>query len=172
MEVKMLSTDQMTDRVVDLLARLIRQHPRLVFPDERVKHLKQQLKSLRASIADHPEDRMFLFRILAVLRNRAQAPTMGELSAELGMPLSTATRMADNLVRAKLVARCDDATDRRIVRLCLTANGTKFIEMGLELLRQRVSQVLSRFTADEQAQLLKLVGKLIESLEAEGEVAR
>lgn len=163
----MPDTEQMAERLVEMLARLIRQHPKLVFPDERVKSLKQQLKSLRASSADHPEDRMFLFRILAVLRSRGEPPTMGELSAELGLPLSTATRMADNLVRAKIVQRCDDAKDRRIVRLCLTPNGRKFIEMGAALLRQRASQVLSRFTADEQAQLLKLMGKLIESLEAE-----
>ena len=117
----MPSTEQMTDRLVDLLARLIRQHPRLVFPDERVKSLKQQLKSLRAGSADNPEDRMFLFRILAVLRSRSEPPTMGELSAELGIPLSTATRMADSLVRAKIVERRDDSSDRRIVRLCLTA---------------------------------------------------
>ncbi|HET6845906.1 MAG TPA: MarR family transcriptional regulator, partial [Anaerolineales bacterium] len=162
----MLNTEQMTDRLVELLARLIRQHPRLVFPDERVKNLKEQLKSLRASSADHPEDRMFLFRILAVLRSREEPPTMGELSAELGIPLSTATRMADHLVRGKIVERRDDPTDRRIVRLCLTANGRKFIEMGASFLKQRVNQVLSRFTPEEQAQLLKLVGKLIDSLEA------
>ncbi len=165
----MPSTEQMTDHLVELLARLIRQHPRLVFPDERVKSLKQQLKSLRASSAENPEDRMFLFRILAVLRSRPEPPTMGELSAELGLPLSTATRMADNLVRARIAERRDDASDRRIVRLCLTANGRKFVEMGVGVLRQRVSAVLGRFTPDEQAQLLKLIGKLIESLEAEGQ---
>jgi DNA-binding MarR family transcriptional regulator len=163
----MPGTEQMTDRLVDLLARLIRQHPRLVFPDERVKNLKAQLKSLRASSADHPEDRMFLFRILAVLRDREQPPTMGELSAELGIPLSTATRMADRLVRGRIVERRDDPSDRRIVRLCLTAKGTKFIDLGAGFLRQRVSHMLSRFTPDEQAQLLRLVGKLIDSLEAE-----
>jgi DNA-binding MarR family transcriptional regulator len=168
----MPSTEEMTTRLVDLLARLIRQHPRLAFPDERVKNLRHQLKSLRAGGADHPEDRMFLFRILAVLRSREQPPTMGELSAELGIPLSTATRMADKLVRGKIVDRCDDPGDRRIVRLCLTASGTKFIEMGAGFLRQRVGLVLSRFTPDEQAQLLKLIGKLIDSLEAETETAK
>src|SRR5574340_557741 len=130
LEINMPSTEQMTDRVVNLLARLVRQHPRLVFPDERVKNLKAQLKSLRASSADHPEDRMFLFRILAVLRSREDPPTMGELSAELGIPLSSATRIADDLVRAKFVDRRGDPDDRRVVRLCLTHTGRQFIEMG------------------------------------------
>jgi len=167
----MPSPEPMADRLVELLGRLIRQHPKLVFPDERVKSLKQQLTTLRAGSAGHPEDRMFLFRVLAILRQRAEPPTMGELSAELGMPLSTATRMADNLVRARIVQRSDDPNDRRIVRLCLTPGGAKFIEMGVAVLRQRASHVLARFTADEQAQLLKLIGKLIETLEAEGAVA-
>ncbi|HET6845930.1 MAG TPA: hypothetical protein VFH29_03800, partial [Anaerolineales bacterium] len=78
----------------------------------------------------------------------------------------------DHLVRGKIVERRDDPTDRRIVRLCLTANGRKFIELGASFLRQRVGQVLSRFTPEEQAQLLKLIGKLIDSLEAEALAAK
>ena len=44
--------------------------------------------------------------------------------------------------------------------------------MGVGVLQQRVSDVLERFTPDEQAQLLKLIGKLIDSLEAEGPPAQ
>jgi DNA-binding MarR family transcriptional regulator len=163
----MADSEQTADRFVDLLQRLMRQHPRLVFPDERVASLKRELKNLRARSLRHPEDRMFLFRILAALRSRESPPTMGELSAELGIPLSSATRMADSLVRAKFVDRCGDAHDRRIVRLCLSDNGRKFIGLGISLLRERVLQVLERFTPDEQAQLLRLATKLIDSLQAD-----
>ena len=163
----MTDTQEMADRFVALLGRVLRQHPKLVFPDERLRNLKRQLRNLRPRSLENPGDRMFLFRALAMLQSRAEPPTMGELSAELGVPLSSATRMADHLVRAKFVERRADANDRRIVRLCLTGSGRKFIEVGVGLLRQRVGHVLSRFTAEEQAQLLRLAGKLIESLEAE-----
>lgn len=163
----MSNTDEMADRFLELLQRLIRERPKLMFPDERVASLKRQLRSLRANSARSAEDRMFLFRILGLLRNREEPPTMGELSAELGIPLSSTTRMADSLVRVKFVQRCDDEHDRRIVRLCLTDKGRSFIELGLGVVRQRVVQALGTFTPEEQSQLLKLATKLIDSLQAE-----
>jgi DNA-binding MarR family transcriptional regulator len=164
---KMPNTDEMADRFLELLQRVFRERPKLMFPDERVASLKRQLHSLRANSARSAEDRVFLFRILGLLHNREAPPTMGDLSAELGIPLSSATRMADSLVRVKFVQRCDDEHDRRIVRLCLTDKGRAFIELGLGVLRQRVVQALGKFTGEEQAQLLALATKLIDSLQAE-----
>ena len=163
----MANSEQMTERFMELIQQVVRRHPRLVFPDERIAGLKRQLKNLRARSLLHPEDRMFLFRILAALRSRESPPTMGELSAELGIPMSSATRMADSLVRAKFVDRRGDPNDRRIVRLCLSNNGRQFIELGMSVLRQRVLQVLERFTPDEQAQLLRLASKLMDSLQVD-----
>jgi len=164
----MQTSEQMASEFVDLLQRLFRLRPKLVFPDERVASMKQQLHSLKDSGVD-PEDRMFLFRILDMLRRSETLPTMGELSAELGIPLSSATRLADSLVHANFVERCTDAHDRRVVRLCMTETGRQFIELGIDYTRQRILQLLNRFSPDEQAQLLRLMNKLIDSMQAERE---
>lgn len=163
----MTNTVQMAEEFVALVPRFVRLRPKLVFPDERVAALKQQLHSLKASSAANPEERMFLFRILLALASREEPPTMGELSAELGIPLSSATRMADGLVRSKFAERRADSSDRRVVHLCMTERGRRFIEMGTSYMKQRIARLLRHFTAGEQAELLRLLNKLIDSLQAE-----
>lgn len=164
----MSSSENTADDFVDMVQRLFRLRPKLVFPDERVASIKQQLRDLGDSAAGSHEDRIFLFRILDILTHSETPPTMGELSAQLGIPLSSATRMADGLVRAKFAERCDDPHDRRIVRLCITQSGRQFIQMGLGYLKQRILNLLNHFSADEQKQLLRLMNKLIDSIQAEG----
>lgn len=163
----MAESERTSDEFLQLVQRLFRLHPKLVFPDERVASLRQQLLELKASSAWNPEERIFLFRTLALLRQSETPPTMGELSAELELPLSSTTRMADGLVRANFVERRADSSDRRIVRLCMTDSGRQFIEMGTAYLKQRIRQLLNHFSTDEQAQLLRLMTKLIDSLQAE-----
>jgi DNA-binding MarR family transcriptional regulator len=155
------------DRFVELLQSLLRFHPKLVFPDERLANLQKQLRAIRETSGGNPEDRAFLFRILFALRNRENPPTMGELSGELGIPLSSATRMADGLVRARFVERRADPSDRRVVRLCMTERGIQFIETGKRYMKERVEQLLRRFSTEEQEQLIRLLGKLVDSLQAE-----
>jgi DNA-binding MarR family transcriptional regulator len=160
-------TDGAADRFVELLQRLLRLHPKMVFPDERLASLQQQLRRFRETSRGNPEDRSFLFRILFAVRNSESPPTMGELSAELGIPLSSATRMADGLVRAKFVERRTDPNDRRVVRLCMTERGNQFIETGKRYMKERILQLLQHFSEDDQAQLIRLLGKLVDSLQAD-----
>ncbi len=157
----------MADSFLELVQRMLREHPRLLFPDERVATIKQQLNDLKASSHANPEDRVFLFRILAILRHTEVPPTMSELSARLGIPLSSVTRVVDGLVRAKFAERLDDPNDRRIVRLRMTPRGEQFIEAGMDFLRQRIQHLLENLSADEQAQLLRLTTKLFDAVGAE-----
>ena len=161
------ATDRAADRFVELLQRLLRLHPKLVFPDERLSKIHQQLRRFKETSRGNPEDRSFLFRILFALGNSERPPTMGELSAELEIPLSSATRMADWLVRLKLVERCADPKDRRVVRLSLTQRGNQFIGTGKRYMKERIVQLLQHFTQDDQAQLIRLLGKLVDSLQAD-----
>jgi DNA-binding MarR family transcriptional regulator len=168
MEITVESTNnRAADRFVELLQSLLRFHPKLVFPDERLANLQKQLRAIRETSRANPEERAFLFRILFALRNRENPPTMGELSGELGIPLSSATRMADGLVRARFVERRADPSDRRVVRLCMTERGIQFIETGKKYMRERVEQLLRRFSDEEQEQLIRLLRKLVDSLQAE-----
>src|SRR5512142_1180052 len=152
----MATSEKIADEFLMLVQRFIRLRPKLSLPDEHVASLKRQFKELKDVSNGAQEDRIFLFRIPLMLMHRETPPTMGEVSAELGIPLSSATRMADWLVRAKIVQRCDDPHDRRIVRLCMTEHGEELMRMGASYMRLRIGQLLIHFTAEEQGQLLRL----------------
>ena len=49
--------------------------------------------------------------------------TMGQLSSNLKLDISTLSRTVDNLVAKKLVARLRDESDRRLVWIRLTEDG-------------------------------------------------
>lgn len=159
-------SEKTVNEFLKLTGRFMRLRPRLVFPDERMATLKRQLRELRASGSSH-EDRVYLLRVPLLLSQRETPPTMSELSAELGIPMSSATRVAGWLVHAGIVERSSDPHDRRIVRLRMTENGRQMLDAGRDYLRARILQVLSHFTSAEQAQLLHLVSKLVDSIEAE-----
>ncbi len=164
----MAASEKTPDQFLQLFQRFMLLRPKLIFPDEHVSALHEQVQNMKDSTGNS-EDRMFLFRILAILDRSTTPPTMGELSADLGIPLSSATRMADGLVEAKFVERCADQHDRRVVRLCITDNGQQLIRMGMNFMRRRIAHVLKHLSADEQKQLLHLLNKLIDSVEAEKE---
>ncbi len=163
----MPASEKIADQFLVLAQRFIRLRPRLAFPDENMAALKRHIRELRESSKGSHEDRVFMFRIPMLLIHRETPPTMGELSAELDIPMSTATRMADWLVRASIVERCNDAHDRRIVRLCITDNGRELIRIGSRYMKARILQLLHHFSDEEQAELLRLMTKLVDSIEAE-----
>ena len=92
---------------------------------------------------------------------------MGELSSDLNIPLSTATRIVDWLVRANFVERIHDSHDRRVVRVQMTANGEELYQISMEYNRQQIARLLSNFTPEEQVQMLRLMTKLVNVLVAE-----
>jgi DNA-binding MarR family transcriptional regulator len=167
----MATAEPTADDFVALAHRLLRLRSPSIFPEDRLGHMRRHLHRLRLhrfkERGGDPGDRMFLFRILDILAHSETPPTMGELSAKLGIPLSTATRMADGLVRASFVKRSVDRDDRRVVRLSITESGRQFIEFGMDSLKERVRQLLTHFSAEEQGQLLKLMTKLMDSIEAQ-----
>jgi DNA-binding MarR family transcriptional regulator len=61
------------------------------------------------------------------------APSLRELSDQLGLSLPGTSRAIDGLVRRGMVKRTSDPDDRRLKRLALTAKGRKVIEGLLEM---------------------------------------
>lgn len=163
----MANSEKVADQFVGLLQRFMRLRPKLAFPDENAASLKRQLQGLRDGASTNPGERILLFRTLDVLTHNATPPTMGELSAELGIPFSSTTRLADSLVRAKFAERCEDADDRRVVRLCMTESGRQFIRLATGHIRRQMVHLLNRFSTEEQAQLLRLMNKLLDSIQAD-----
>ena len=111
--------------------------------DERVDALlsaSRVMVGLAArSLADLDSDvTLAQYRALVVLASRG--PQRGvDISAEVGVNSSTGTRMCERLVRKGLVRRERSDTDRREVRLTLTASGEYLVQ---EVTRRRRSELV------------------------------
>lgn len=163
-----MTTDQITDQLFELVQRFIHLRPKLVVP-EHVTRFRQQMQNLKLGGTTNQEDRAFIFRIFIILERSGMPPTMGELSTELGIPLSSATRIVDGLVNANFIERIPDESDRRVVRVQMTTTGKEIYQTAMDFNKQRVAHMLNKFTPEEQTQLLHLMNKLFDSLIAEAE---
>ena len=157
-----MSTEQTAEQFVDLVQRYMRLRPRLIQP-EYIVQFKKKMASLRNS-SHSAEDHEFLFRIFVLLSENKDPVTMSELSSTLNVPMSTATRIVDGLVKNGMAERVQDSNDRRIVRVGMSKTGREIYEMGMAYNKQRIAKLLKDFSAEEQEQLLRLMNKLFDAL--------
>jgi DNA-binding MarR family transcriptional regulator len=111
------------------------------------------------------------FQVLALLEMHGGMP-MTRLADELGVALPNATGIVGRLVERGIVARADDAQDRRRVVVTLTDTGHGLIAEMEEGRRERMSRLFSQMTDDQQERLLQSVKDLHAAamrLEAEAE---
>jgi DNA-binding MarR family transcriptional regulator len=162
----MPTTQDIADEFFDLLQGFIHLRPRMIIP-EHAADFKKQMESLKNSGLVNIEDRPLLFRVLILLSRNKTSPTMGELSSELGIPLSTTTRIVDGLVHVNLLERTNDPLDRRVVRIQMSEYGKQFSQKAADHIKGRITGLLGNFTPSEQEQFLQLVSKLYKCMEAE-----
>jgi DNA-binding MarR family transcriptional regulator len=166
-----MPTENTAEQFVELMQRFICLRPRMI-PPEHVVQFKKKMEGLKSKLegfGGNPEEHSFLFRVLILLSQSATPLTMSELSAELKVPMSTATRIVDGLVRGEMVERVNDPADRRVVRVGMSKNGRELYDQGMSLNKQRINRLLKAFSDEEQTQLLKLMNKLFDSLASENE---
>ena len=147
---------------MELIQKYITLRPKLILP-EHVVQFKKRMESFRGP-GSNSEDHAFVFSILMLLAQNADPLTMGELSSELNVPMSTATRIVDGLVRGGMAERINDANDRRIVRVAMSKTGRDLYETGMAYNKQRIAKLLKNFTVEEQSQLVNLMNKLFDAL--------
>ncbi len=154
------------DNYTELALRMLRLKRRLklILPEHKAR-LKQQLDDIspRGGPGSPPD----YASVIVVLARRATSLTMGELSTELGVPLSTATRIVDWLVQCDYVQREPDPEDRRIIRVGMTEAGLRQYQTISTHIRQKVGQLLVDFDPEEQVQFVHLLHKLLDALERE-----
>jgi DNA-binding MarR family transcriptional regulator len=90
--------------------------------------------------------------VLTYLRGRSV--TMRELARELAVGESAATAVVDRLVRQGLVVRCDDPSDRRLVRLALSGTGESLVTKLHATACQKTANLLVSLSDDQLAQLV------------------
>lgn len=134
--------------------------------------LPHELSRVRARLnglnsgREPPETNYELFyRVSAGFAGR-QDLTMGELSARLSVPLSTATRIVDWLVDRGYASRVHDSLDRRVVRVVLTPAGCELHGNIEGYVHQRVKEILRCLAPEERTTLFNLIRKVVSSVKA------
>jgi DNA-binding MarR family transcriptional regulator len=80
--------------------------------------------------------------------------TMSELASARNVALNTATSLVDRLVAAGLVERHGDSSDRRVVRVSVTARGRELIEELRKVRRAVIREMLDDLSDEEVASIL------------------
>ncbi len=80
--------------------------------------------------------------------------TMGELSSEIYLAESAATRLVNRLVNLNLVKRRGDENDRRIVRVALTSYGRQLSRLVFERRSFRFNNLAQRLEPMERENLV------------------
>ena len=163
----MATMEKTVEQFMNLMHRFICLRPKLILP-EHVVQFRKKMEGFKEG-GTSPEDYSFLFRILILLAQSQTPLTMSELSMELNVPMSTATRIVDWLVRGDMVERVNDSNDRRVVRVGMSRSGRALYETGMGYNKQRIGNLLKDFSSEEREQLLKLMHKLFDSLAGENE---
>jgi DNA-binding MarR family transcriptional regulator len=101
------------------------------------------------------------WRVLATLAD-GQVSSIGEVAEIVLVPQSTLTRVAARMVQAGLLLRADDAQDRRITRIRLSAKGLKLAGRLVPQARAHEAAVVQALGAADAATLKRILRRLIE----------
>ena len=99
------------------------------------------------------------FMVLISLRERSPM-SPSELSIETGHDMGGLTRVVDALEQARLVKRERSQADRRVVRIAITASGTRQVERLLAAAVVVFNQILEPFSKRDFEALVSLLQRL------------
>ena len=156
---------------VKLLQRIVRMRSRFkVVAPENLIALKKQINESKPSGKEAGIEDAGLFYNAGSVFFRYEGPiTMGELSRDLEVPLSTATRTMDWLVNNGYAQRLPDPKDRRIVRVELTEKGRETFQAISTFMLGRVEQAMSQLNPAERQTFISLVNKVLDAFEKQPE---
>lgn len=100
-----------------------------------------------------------LAQFRALLTVAAEGPLPSTTLARLiGVAPSTATRMCDRLIRARLLARGTSVDDRRLVTLSLTARGTRVVNRVIGWRRAELARRFASIDPSRRTELADALG--------------
>lgn len=99
------------------------------------------------------------YRALVVMASRGPQ-RVAELATALNVEPSTATRMAERLVRKRLVRRRGDATDRRVVWLELTPSGVAAVGAVTGRRRAEIAELLAKVPTEARRGIVEAMRRL------------
>jgi DNA-binding MarR family transcriptional regulator len=130
----------------------------------RVTRLGQHLDTARSLAFTRHELDTWEFDVLAALRRSGDpyALSPGQLAAATLVTSGTITNRVDRLEARGLVRREPDPTDRRGVRVLLTAQGQTHVDGAIKDLLDSEREILSGISEDESATLAQLLRQLMQ----------
>lgn len=137
--------DAVAQQILELLPRLRRQFE-LAVPDA--------LRDERAAVTVHQME-----ALCHLIGSRGM--TMNELAQAQSIGLSSATSLADRLLRQGLAQRTSDPGDRRVVRLVPTDTAIEMVRRFSSAKRRIAMRTLAALDDDEAATLLALLAKML-----------
>ncbi len=154
--------------MAEIVRQFIQMAPRFkaaVPADDEFAKAQAQLHAMHAGTRPEYGDFGLFLNLGLALTQPGEPMTMGDVSRALNVPLSTATRIVDLLVKSKNVKRLPDPADRRVVRVALTDNGQAMYHAIHTALQRRSERLLRPFTPEERDTLIALLRKLVAGLE-------
>ena len=97
---------------------------------------------------------------LHALVNAGDALPLGQLAERLACVKSNVTQLVERLETDGLVRRAFDPTDRRSRLAAITDAGRRAYEEGIRIQCEAEKDLFRALSADETAQLTRLIGKL------------
>lgn len=97
--------------------------------------------------------------------SQQESMTSTALATALGLDLSSATRLVDQLVRRKLVSRSRGAADARVKEIQITGNGTRLIARLEEEFGGLLSEAIADLPREVQLEVPGILRRLASCLE-------
>lgn len=141
----------------------------LLVPHESLGYLLRRASKLSMARAeaefDSSETSFTQWMVLVLIAN-GMATSCAELSRELDHNSGAMTRLVDQLQERGLIGRRPEADDRRITRLDITAAGRAIVFDLAARVGELWNSLLQDFTDAEVQQLVRLLGRVVDRLEA------
>ena len=100
---------------------------------------------------------------LEYLSRQGSSPMNG-LAHFLAISRPSATALIDRLITQRLVRREDDARDRRIVRVAISAHGRRTIQTIWNQKQRTLTEVFGKISPSDRAQYLATLERVVEIL--------
>ena len=104
-----------------------------------------------------------LFTLLYL--GKRKETTMTELVDYINSPMSTATGIVDRLVKSGYIKRGRSETDRRIVVLTLTEEGSKLVDKLKDMMLSYINMAVDDLTEEEERFLTNIIFKIMNNMQ-------
>ena len=98
--------------------------------------------------------------LLEYLARRGDGSPMHELARFLGISRPAATGLINRLIAQQLVRREEDATDRRIVRVAITAKGRRVLASIWDQKRRMIMEVFGQISPADRERYLTILERV------------